>query len=480
MTVPSDVPLAMVNNQFFDEFTDKVRVKPIPWEGYSRAGLISSDELASLKEFQQLSQKQRESMREEAEEAAQAPDLVQFIPLLLRLTEKLTSIDARQYLLVMVDDLVVQRNSAVQVLAEDMDAVAKTMFRCTEKRDNYLGLKACKIMAGVLVGVGLQTSGRAAAVRKFAFHRMFTYLEQCMRSEVTSVVDVALQVVQSVLRVQRARAVLYKESASCLAQMVDVLRRTTKPSSGSTSSSSSAMRPPAVTVAVTQTQYEVVFCLWLLTFEKPIAAALNKKYDVIPVMVDIARSAVKEKVIRIVIETWINMLGDAQVAAANVPNMLVAKVPACLATLSTGRNLKDEDLRASIKQLSDDVAAHTGVMTTWDEYLNEVASGKLEWSPAHRSEQFWKLHVAKMDEHDHRVVRQLAAVLESPTADETAQSVACHDLSQYVRLNPDGKKLLARIGAKTRIMALMTSELPEVRYEALMCVQQLMLNAWRQ
>ncbi|KAJ1799404.1 H(+)-transporting V1 sector ATPase subunit H [Coemansia sp. RSA 2399] len=489
MTVPDDVPFAMVNNQFFDEFTDKVRVKPIPWEGYSRAGLISSDELARLKEFQQLAQKEVDARKEEEEERGGGGEehinLVQYIPLLVGLTEKLTSIDARQYLLVMLDDLVVRGDNvaAVKLLADDMSSVTKTMFRCTEKNDDYLGLKACKIMAGILVGVGLQTSGRATAVRRFAFHRLFLYLEQCMRSDRTSVVDVALQVVQSLLRVQRARAILYNECASCLAQMVDVLRRTTRSGSSLSSATAAAattsMRPPSGVVAVAQTQYEVVFCLWLLTFEKPIAATLNKKYDVIPVMVDIARSAVKEKVIRIVVETWINMLDDALVAAANVPNMLVAKVPACLTTLSTGRNLKDEDLRASIKQLSDDVAAHTGVMTTWDEYLNEVASGKLEWSPAHRSEQFWKLHVAKMDEHDHRVVRQLAAVLDSPTADETAQSVACHDLSQYVKLNPDGKKLLARIGAKTRIMGLMTSELPEVRYEALMCVQQLMLNAWR-
>ncbi|KAJ2391208.1 hypothetical protein GGI05_003007, partial [Coemansia sp. RSA 2603] len=55
----ADVPAAMVSNQFFDEFTDKVRVKPIPWEGFSRAGLVSSDELRQLKEFQQQQQQQQ-------------------------------------------------------------------------------------------------------------------------------------------------------------------------------------------------------------------------------------------------------------------------------------------------------------------------------------------------------------------------------------------------------------------------------------
>ncbi|KAJ2793019.1 H(+)-transporting V1 sector ATPase subunit H, partial [Coemansia furcata] len=93
MTVP-DVPAAMVNNQFFDEFTEKVRVKPIPWEGYSRAGLISSEDLRELKEYQQAAQ------------AREGKDVAQYLGLLVRLTEKLASVDALQYLLVQVDDIV--------------------------------------------------------------------------------------------------------------------------------------------------------------------------------------------------------------------------------------------------------------------------------------------------------------------------------------------------------------------------------------
>lgn len=29
-------------------------------------------------------------------------------------------------------------------------------------------------------------------------------------------------------------------------------------------------------------------------------------------------------------------------------------------------------------------------MTTWDRYKQELLSGVLEWSPAHKSEKFWK------------------------------------------------------------------------------------------
>ncbi|KAJ2039477.1 H(+)-transporting V1 sector ATPase subunit H [Coemansia sp. RSA 922] len=454
MTVP-DVPAAMVNNQFFDEFTDKVRVKPIPWEGYSRAGLISSDDLHELKEYQQAA----------TQAARGGKDLAQYMGLLVRLTEKLSSVDALQYLLVQLDDIVEGGGCGEQL--------QRVMFRCLEKKDDYLGLKASKILVGAVSG---SSSAAEAEQKGFPYARLFGYLERCMRSELTSVVDVAVQVMQSALRARRARTVLFgDESSACLAQLIDVLRRTQQ--SLMQASGSAAPRTRGV-VAVPQTQYEVVFCLWLLSFERPIAAALDRRLDVIAITAEIARSAVKEKVVRIVVALWANLLRLA--ASANVPAMLVARVPACLATLGAGRSFKDEDLRSDLKQLAEELAEHTGVMTTWDEYLNELASGKLAWSPAHRSEQFWKLHIRRMDENDHRVVRQLADLLTEPTASETALAVACHDLSQYVRFNPDGKRLLARIGAKARVMALMTtSECPDVRYEALLCVQQIMLNAWR-
>ncbi|KAJ2809549.1 H(+)-transporting V1 sector ATPase subunit H [Coemansia guatemalensis] len=479
MAVP-DVPPAMVSNQVFDEFTEKVRVKPIPWEGYSRAGLITAEELKQLKEFQQQQQQQQQA----DVAASDNIDLSAYVPLLVNLTEKLSSIDALQYLLVVLDELVETDVPSAAVLANTLDTTTHAMFRCMEKKDDYLGLKACKILVGVVVTV----KGRAAD--KFPFAKMFAYLERCLKSELTLVVDVALQVMQSALRVRRARGVLYNEAAPCLAQIVDVLKRSQHPSSSSLQqqqqqqqssqqgASSPGSRASRGVVAVPQTQYEAIFCLWLLTFERTIAAMLNKKYDVIPTMVEIARSTVKEKVIRVIVGTWANMLQQA--SAANVPHMLVAKVPACLATLSTGRNFKDADLKESVSQLAEDLGGHTGVLTTWDEYINELASGKLQWGAgSHRSEQFWKLHIQKMDANDHWVVRQLAKILASPSTSDVALAVACHDLSQYVKFNPEGKKLLAKIGAKTRVMDLMTSDYPEVRYEALMCVQQIMLNAWR-
>jgi V-type H+-transporting ATPase subunit H len=47
--------------------------------------------------------------------------------------------------------------------------------------------------------------------------------------------------------------------------------------------------------------YEVTFAVWLLTFDKEIAVQLDRKYKIIPTLVELAKTAVKEKVTRIVV-----------------------------------------------------------------------------------------------------------------------------------------------------------------------------------
>jgi V-type H+-transporting ATPase subunit H len=66
----------------------------------------------------------------------------------------------------------------------------------------------------------------------------------------------------------------------------------------------------------------------------------------------------------------------------------------------------------------------------------------------------------------------LARVLSASTS-PIVLAVACHDLGQYVKHNAkDGKKYLETIGAKQRIMELMTHEDSDVRYHALSATQK--------
>jgi V-type H+-transporting ATPase subunit H len=71
--------------------------------------------------------------------------------------------------------------------------------------------------------------------------------------------------------------------------------------------------------------------------------------------------------------------------------------------------------------------------------------------------------------------RALALILSSST-DHVALAVAAHDIGQYVKFLPQGRKYVDTTGAKQRVMELMTHENGEVRYQALIAVQKYMAH----
>ena len=52
-----------------------------------------------------------------------------------------------------------------------------------------------------------------------------------------------------------------------------------------------------------QIQYQLTFCLWVLTFNSELATKLNK-FGVIPILADILTDAQKEKVSRIILAVF--------------------------------------------------------------------------------------------------------------------------------------------------------------------------------
>lgn len=56
--------------------------------------------------------------------------------------------------------------------------------------------------------------------------------------------------------------------------------------------------------SVPQKIYELTFAVWLLSFDEEVAKNLDRKCQVIPTLVEMAKLAVKEKVIRVIIATF--------------------------------------------------------------------------------------------------------------------------------------------------------------------------------
>jgi len=227
-----------------------------------------------------------------------------------------------------------------------------------------------------------------------------------------------------------------------------------------------------------QIQYQLSFCLWVMTFNITIAEKLNK-FGVIPILADILADAQKEKVSRIILAVFRNLLekpDERELVKENCISMVQCKVMRQLEFLEQ-RKFDDEDIQADIEFLKEKMEASLQDLSSYDEYLTEVRSGRLEWSPVHRSEKFWRENAHKLNDANYELLKILINLLQTSN-DPLILSVACFDLGEYVRHYQRGKHVLEQLHGKTLVMSLLSHADHNVRYEALLAVQKLMVHNW--
>eukprot|EP00095_Tigriopus_kingsejongensis_P010208 maker-scaffold78_size404448-snap-gene-1.9 protein:Tk10208 transcript:maker-scaffold78_size404448-snap-gene-1.9-mRNA-1 annotation:"v-type proton atpase subunit h isoform x2" len=227
-----------------------------------------------------------------------------------------------------------------------------------------------------------------------------------------------------------------------------------------------------------QIQYQLSFCLWVLTFNTTIAEKLHK-FGVIPILADILTDAQKEKVSRIILAVFRNLIEkpeDRQMVKENCISMVQCKVMKQLEFIEQ-RKFDDEDIQADIEFLKEKMEASLQDLSSYDEYVTEIHSGRLEWSPVHRSEKFWRENAHRLNDKNYEILKMLIHLLET-CKDPLVLSVASFDLGEYVRHYSRGKHVLEQLGGKTIVMSLLAHEDPNVRYEALLAVQKLMVHNW--
>jgi V-type H+-transporting ATPase subunit H len=137
----------------------------------------------------------------------------------------------------------------------------------------------------------------------------------------------------------------------------------------------------------------------------------------------------------------------------------------------------DTDMQEDITFLHERLNASLQDLSSWDEYAAEVKSGRLEWSPVHRSDKFWRENVMKLNENNHEILKTLVVILqESQSA--VAIAVAAHDLGEYVRYYPRGKRNVDALGAKEMVMGMVSHGNSDVRMQALLAIQKMMVQNW--
>lgn len=133
---------------------------------------------------------------------------------------------------------------------------------------------------------------------------------------------------------------------------------------------------------------------------------------------------------------------DPLLSKENCVAMVQAKVLKQLSILQQHK-FDDEDIMADIEFLNEKLQISIQDLSSFDEYSTEVKSGRLEWSPVHKSERFWRENAACLIEKNYELLKMLIRLLET-NQDPLVLAVASYDIGEFVRHYPRGKRFVQK------------------------------------
>eukprot|EP00995_Heteronema_vittatum_P005465 NODE_185_length_1690_cov_332.080439_g126_i0.p1 GENE.NODE_185_length_1690_cov_332.080439_g126_i0~~NODE_185_length_1690_cov_332.080439_g126_i0.p1 ORF type:complete len:529 (+),score=218.20 NODE_185_length_1690_cov_332.080439_g126_i0:57-1589(+) len=219
--------------------------------------------------------------------------------------------------------------------------------------------------------------------------------------------------------------------------------------------------------------YEIGFCLWMLSYcDKAIVSMLA--HNTVALLHDILRNSKKEKCTRIALLTLTNFVRlqqrqhghayasedlpdapsvDVDAKPLNILGDMVSVGLVRTLQLMSKRSFGDPDILPLVDSLLELLQQNIENTTSFADYKQEVLSGRLEWTPVHKSEKFWKENIKEFENDNYKILRELSSILNT-TQDTKTLTIICHDLGEFVKYHPQGRRILNTLEVKTKILAL--------------------------
>ena len=228
-----------------------------------------------------------------------------------------------------------------------------------------------------------------------------------------------------------------------------------------------------------QLQYYSLLLIWLLTFNPVFANELVQKYlsDFLDLL-KLVKITIKEKVSRLCISIILQCCSTRVKQHKKVIKQLLLLGNALPTVQSLSeRKYSDEELRQDISNLKEILENEYQELTSFDEYVAELDSKLLCWSPPHVDNGFWSDNIDEFKKD--KIFRQLIELLQAKVrnGDVNAKQekiiiqVALNDITHVVELLPESIDVLDKTGGKADIMELLNHSDSRVKYEALKATQ---------
>ncbi|KAK9417204.1 putative V-type proton ATPase subunit H [Seiridium unicorne] len=457
---------------YLGSLQNNIRQRPIPWDGAVRANTLNEGQLAKIRAVDKV----RKDQRKQVVEGDLDGYRVLFVggdgsPSVLESASKRT--DVVQYILVLLNDLL-----------DGVPTLAKALFKNSDPYKHFLPLLAHSnnpedpiplLTSTVLATLMAQSKDESPSTER-ALPLILSYLcGLAKNANDAGLQDIAVTEYSSLLYGQASRQLFWKQRSETVAPLVDILRKAAgigADSSASLWSGNTTARPGGFEGALgggvgLQLLYHVLLVMWQLSFEaEEIGDEMDDEYDIILLYTQLLRLSPKEKTTRLLLSTLYNLLSTN--SSTLLPTAVLARLPALLQNVG-GRHLTDPDLQDDLDRLKEMLEDYTTTKTTLDEYVAEVRSGHLRWSPPHRNATFWAENSRKiLDFETGEIPRKLAEIMKKPwESDKAVLAIACNDVGALVKEVPEKRFQLEKLGLKTRIMELMQDSDENVRWESL-------------
>ncbi|XP_049604487.1 V-type proton ATPase subunit H isoform X2 [Syngnathus scovelli] len=421
----------------------EVRANLVNWQSYLQSQMISAEDCEFIKKFEVANSEEKQViLTNEGHQCAKT-----FLNLMAHISKEQTV----QYILTLIDDTLQENHQRVSIFFDYAKKTKNTAWSyflpMLNRQDLFTVHMAARIIAK------LAAWGRDL-MEGSDLNYYFNWIKSQLSSQSSQYVQCVAGCLQLMLRINEYRfAWVEADGVNCITAVLS-------------------------NKCGFQLQYQMIFCVWLLAFSPQLCEQL-RRYNVVPALSDILQESVKEKVTRIILAAFRNLLeksSERETRQEYALAMIQCKVLKQLENLEQ-QKYDDEDITEDIKFLLERLGESVQDLSSFDEYSSELKSGRLEWSPVHKSEKFWRENAVRLNEKNYELLKILTRLLEV-SDDPQVIAVAAHDVGEYVRHYPRGKRVIEQLGGKQLVMNHMHHEDQLVRYNALLAVQKLMVHNW--
>ncbi|KAK9331510.1 armadillo-type protein [Lipomyces starkeyi] len=433
--VPSPASV-IFSNGYLDEIVENIRSRTGTWSRHVGADGLTDEQATTIAYIDKLPK------RSKLEALSKDPSF--YANIFCTIFTRITRVDVLQSALALAADLI-PADKNFTVALNSLPQICDTLGKLLDSKDEAIRLLAAKVVILLIIATDKPP---VPIVQK-----MLDCSCQLSTCDDYKLKDLAAQSYGAILSVKCTRALFWAKITTYGPPLLEILR------SGK---------------GGLQLQYYTVLVFWLLSFELEPAEELNKKCDIIPIVLDIMKIAIKEKIIRVSVSLFYNLVTIAP--EENIPALLVVSGLPVIKSMAQ-RKWTDVELESDLVTLSTTLQEAHDSMSTFDEYVSELTSGRLRWSPVHKSIDFWKRNVEQFKEDNWKLLKELAKVI-STSSDNTVLAVASNDIGQVITELPEGLKVLQQMGTKTKIMEMMGHPDPDVKYQALKATQVFVARAF--